>query len=134
MSNAFYSKGLEGFADGSIDWDSNNIKVVLCDASYVANVATDDNLDDIGAGARVATSGNLSSKTVTGGVLDAADVTFTALTGDEVTQIVVYKDSGVESTSRLICRMDVGVNLPLTPDGSDWKLKWSDGPYRIGRL
>ena len=83
MANALYDKGREGFLDGSIDWDTDNIKVVLVDAAdYTVNLTADDFLDDIAVGGRAATSANLTSKTVAAGVADAADVTFSAVSGD----------------------------------------------------
>ncbi len=83
MANALYAKGREGFLDGSIDWDTNDIRAILIDAAdYTVNLATHDNLDDIAAAARVAVSGAMTGKTVTDGVADADDVTWTSVTGD----------------------------------------------------
>lgn len=127
MANALYDKGREGFLDGSIDWDTDNIKAVLVDtATYTVNLATDDFLDDIPAGERVATSGNLTSKTVTGGTADAADVTFSAVSGDQCEAIVLYKDTGTASTSRLIAYIDTASSgLPVTPNGGDITVTWN---------
>ena len=44
----------------------------------------------------------LGSKTVTGGVADAADTTFTAITGASVEAIAILQDTGTPSTSRMI--------------------------------
>ena len=135
MANALYDKGREGFLDGSIDWDADNIKVVLVDTDdYTVNLATHDNLDDIPAGARVATSGNLASKTVAAGVADAADVTLSSVTGDQFEAIVIYKDTGTESTSRLIAYIDTASGLPCTPNGGDVTLQWSSAAERIFKL
>ena len=135
MANALYDKGREGFLDGSIDWDADNIKVVLVDTDdYTVNLATHDNLDDIPAGARVATSGNLASKTVAAGVADAADVTLSSVTGDQFEAIVIYKDTGTESTSRLIAYIDTASGLPCTPNGSDIAVVWGNGANRIFKL
>ena len=55
MANALYDKGRQGFLEGSIDWDTDDIRIILVDlADYTVNLATHDNLDDIPAGARVA--------------------------------------------------------------------------------
>jgi len=135
MANALYDKGREGFLDGSIDWDTDNIKVILIDAQdYTVDLANHNALDDIPAGARVATSGNLASKTVTAGVADAADVTFTAVTGDQSEALVIYKDTGVESTSRLIAYIDTATGLPVTPNGGDITVQWDDGANKIFKL
>ena len=126
MANSMYTFGLENLLGGDIDWDANNIKCLLRDEDVDApNLATDDALNDITAGARIATSGNLASKTKTGGVADAADVTFTAVTGATVESIDTYKDSGTESSSFLICNHDTGTGLPVTPNGGDIISAWN---------
>lgn len=135
MANALYDKGREGFLDGSIDWDTDTIKVVLVDAAlYTVNLATHANLSDIAAGARVATSGALASKTVTAGVADAADVTLVAVSGASVEAIVIYKDTGVESSSRLIAYIDSSGGLPFTPNGSDVTIQWDGAANKIFKL
>jgi hypothetical protein len=135
MANALYNKGREGFLDGSIDWDTNNIKIVLIDeADDTIDLAVDDNLDDRAAAARVATSGNLASKTVTDGVADAADVTFSAVTGDPSESIDGYKDTGTENTSRLIFNIDTATGLPVTPNGGDITVAWDSGANKIFKL
>lgn len=127
MANALYEKAREGFLSGQINFSSDNIKAVLVDTgSYTANLNTDQYLSDIPSGARVATSGNLSSKTVANGVADAADVTFTAVTGASVEAVVLYKDTGTASTSRLICYIDSGASgIPITPNGGDIATAWN---------
>lgn len=135
MANVLYDKGREGFLDGSIDWDTNNIKVVLIDTADYTFSQTHDNLDDVAGAARVATSGNLSGKTVTDGVADAADVTFTAVTGDVSEALIIYKDTGVESTSRLIAYIDTASSgLPVTPNGGDITVTWGNGANKIFKL
>ncbi len=135
MANALFDKGREGFLAGDIDWDANNIKLVFVDhAADTPAPATDDNLDDILAAARVATSGNFTGKTVTNGVADADDVTVSGVTGDPFESIVIYKDTGVESTSRLIAFIDTATGLPLTPSGGDVTVAWDSGSNRIFKL
>src|ERR1700741_335877 len=103
MANALYDKGRSSFLDADIDWSNDNIKTVLVDAAdYTVNLSTHQFLSDIASGGRVATSGNLASKTSTAGVADAADVTFTAVTGDPSEILVIYKDTGSAATSNLI--------------------------------
>lgn len=135
MANALYDLGREGFLAGDIDWDANNIKVVLVDAAdYTVNLSTDNDLADIIAAARVATSGNLASKTTTAGVADAADITFTAVTGDVSEALVIYQDTGTEATSRLIAYIDTATGLPVTPNGGDITVTWDAGANKIFKL
>lgn len=133
MANALYDLGRQGFLDGSIDWDTDNIKCVLVDTgTYTVNLATHQFHSDLSG--IVATSANLASKTVTAGVADAADITFTAVSGSSVEAIVIYQDSGASSTSRLIAYIDTGTGLPVTPNGGDITIQWAGTSNRIFKL
>lgn len=135
MANALYDFGRENFLGGDIDWDANTIKVVVVDsADYTRNLTTDNALDDIAAGGRVATSSALSTKTKTAGVADADDVTLSTVTGDQFEYIIGYKDSGVESTSLLIFCIDTATGLPFTPSGSNIIIQWDSGSNKIFKL
>src|SRR4029453_16700992 len=118
MANALYDLGREGFLGGDIDWDAHNIKCTLGDAAdYTVDLATHDFYNDVTAGGRVATSGNFASKTKTAGVADAADITLSAVSGDVSEWIVIWRDTGTESTSNLIAYIDTATGLPVTPNG-----------------
>src|SRR3989304_1959563 len=114
MANALYDKGREAFLGGDLDWDAHTIKVVCTDhADGPPVVPTDDNLDDLAAGARVATSGALAGKTKTSGVADADDVTLTSVSGDPFESLNGFRDTGTESTSTLIFYIDTATGLPF---------------------
>jgi len=135
MANALYGLGREKFLDGSIAILTDNIKCVLVDtATYTVAIDTDEFLSDIPSGERVATSSNMGTKTATLGVFDAADVTFTAVTGDVSEALVIYKDSGVASTSPLIAYIDTATGLPVTPNGGDITVTWDSGANKIFKL
>lgn len=123
-----YVKAKQSFGAGDLDWDANNIKVVLVDtALYTVNLSTHQYLSDIAAGARVATSANLSGKTTTDGLLGAANLSIAAVSGATVEAYVVYVDSGVEATSRLIGYESAAPGLPFTPNGSSVNITWDAG-------
>jgi len=63
--------------------------------------ASGDFLNDI-SGAVVGSAVTLTSPTMVQGVADAADVTFTAVSGASVEGFFIYKDTGTASTSTLI--------------------------------
>ena len=135
MANALYDRGREGFLDGSIDWDTNDTRIILIDeADDTIDLAVDDNLDDRAAPARVATSGAMAGKTATNGVADANDVTWTAVTGDVSESIDGYKHTGVESTARLIFNIDTATGLPVTPNGGDITVQFDNGANKIFKL
>lgn len=135
MANALYAKGKQALLGADIDLLADNIKVVLVDTNdYTPNLATDDSLADIVAGARIATSGNLANKSITDGIFDADDVTFSSVTGDEAEALVIYKDTGTESTSTLLAYIDTGTGLPITPNSGNIILQWSGSLTKIFAL
>jgi len=144
MANALYDKGREGFLDGSIDWDTDTIKAILIRTSgggagpyYTLDLANDNDLADIPSNGdcRPVSGVTISSKTVTAGVADGSDTTFpTVASGDPAQLVVVYADSGVEATSRLIAAFDTMTGLPITPNGGNIKVTWSSDSNRIFKL
>lgn len=130
MANALYPKGKKAILDGDVDLLNDTIKIVLVDGDSYVYSTGHDFLDDIGVGDRVATSSALASKTTTDGAFDAADVTFTALTGNTVVAWVLYKDTGTASTSQLIAFFNVvsgGGSFSYAPNGSNLTLSFGAG-------
>ncbi len=135
MANAIYELGRQKFLEGGIAWLANNIKCILVDtADYTVNLSTHEFLSSVSGAAIVATSGNLTGKTTTGGVADADDVTFTTVTGDVSEAIIIYKDTGSAATSPLIAYIDTATGLPITPSGADITVAWSSGSNKIFKL
>lgn len=135
MANVLYDLGRQAFGDGDISWSSDNIRAILIDsADYTVNLVTDEFLSIIPVGARVATSANLTGKANVFGVMDADDVSYTSVTGDEVEVIVLYQHTGTEGTSRLIGYIDTATNLPVTPVGGGIDIIWSNGADKIFKL
>lgn len=133
MANRLYDLGRESFLKGEISWSGDNIKACLVDsASYTPDTAANQFLSDLSG--VVATSGNLASKTTTDGVADAADVTFSSVTGNQSEYIVVYQDTGEASTSRLIALVDTATGLPVTPNGGDIVVQWDSAANKIFKL
>ena len=135
MASGLYDSARKAFMDGDLDWLVDDIRIILIDvADYTVNLASHDFLDDVPAGARVKVSGALGSKTSTAGVADAADVTLTAVTGDQSEAIVIYKHTGTDATSPLIAYIDSGTGLPVTPNGGDITITWDSGANKIFKL
>ena len=133
MANAVYNKARQAYLAGDLDWDANNIKVVLVTSGYTFSQAHE-YLSSIAAGYRVATSGNLSGKSVVDGVADADDVIISEVSGSQIAAIVIYQDSGSEATSRLIVYIDDATGLPCTPNGSDITIVWPSDATKIFKL
>lgn len=127
MANVLYPKGKEAFIGKVVGWDTDVIKAVLVDTAQYTYSAAHSVLNDIAAGARVATSAGLSTKTITNGQAGSANVTFSAVTGATVEAVVLYQDTGNATTSRLIAYIDTGTNIPATPNGGDITVAPSGG-------
>lgn len=130
----WYPKYLEALLGGSanIALNSGTIKVILVDSADYTYSDAHDFLDDVPSGARVATA-TLGSITITDGVFDAADGSFTSVTGDQSEALVYYKDTGSEATSRLICYDDgtAEVEIAVNASGGATSIVPEDLPLAI---
>jgi Cu2+-containing amine oxidase len=134
MANALYGKGKEKILSGAIDLTTATIKAALLSSAYTPNLSTDEFWSTILANL-LNSQQTLASKTVTLGVFDAADITFTAVTaGSTVKAVVLYKDTGVNSTSPLIAYIDTITGFPLATNGGDISIVWDSGANKIFAL
>lgn len=136
MASAFYGKGREAFGNGGVNWMSDTIKAVLIDtALYTLSIDEHDNLDDIPGGARVGTPVTLTGKSNVLGVFDAADISFTGLSSaPSIEAMVIFKDTGVESTSTLLMFIDSATGLPIAAGATQVNVTFDNGPNKIGKL
>jgi hypothetical protein len=134
MANSLYDFGRERHLGGDGDWDSDHRAILHDDADDTVNLSTDDYLNDVVAGARVATSSALGSPTKTAGVADASDVTFSSVTGDASERLIIYNHTGTESTSGLLASIDTATGLPVTPNGGNITVTWDNSTNRIFKL
>lgn len=137
MANTLYDVARQQFLEGGINWLTDNVKCMLIAGSnYSPNFSTHMYLSDIPTSARVTPGVLLTGKATTGGAADANDVTFSAVpsTSPQVTAVLLYIDTGTESTSTLIAWLDTGTGLPITPNGGDIIVTWDNGVNKIFRL
>lgn len=119
MANAIYPKAKQKFLDALIDMPTDTIKIALIDTGVYTYSSTDEFWSSASA-AEIGTSQTLNSKTITDGVFDADNVTFTSVTGASVEALIIYKDTGSAATSPLIMYIDVAASgLPVTPNGNN---------------
>lgn len=115
MASIIYNSYKGDALDGAVDLANDTIKMALVTSTYTPDIDADEFFDDItnevvGTG-YVAGGGTLTGTTVTvddtndKGVFDAADETWATST-ITARGAVVYKDTGVSSTSPLICYLD----------------------------
>ena len=131
MANALHKARKASPTD--IDLLNDTIKGATDAADYTVDLANHD-FDDVPSGARVGTPQTLGTKSTTAGVFDAADVTFSSVSGDQCEAILIYKDTGTEGTSHLIAYIDSATGLPVTPNGGDIQIQWDNGPNKIFKL
>lgn len=135
MANALYDFGRESFLGGDVAWDDDDWRVILSDdADYTKNLSTDQYLDDVPGAARVAVSGALGTKSITAGVADAADGTWSSVSGDPCEEIVGYQHTGTDATSTLGFNIDTATGLPVTPNSGDINFVWDSGANKIFKL
>ena len=120
MANTLYDYCRQRFLEAQINWMTDTIKVILVSTSaYTPQTAVHQYLADIPVSARIAGPVTLTAKATSGGAADAADCTFTSVSGATINAIVIYKDTGTEATSPLIAYIDTATGLPITPNGGD---------------
>lgn len=140
MASGLYDAGRNAFARGDIAWKASggsSIKAILVDAgAYTVDLGVHDNLDDIPAGARIGSAVALTLIDPSAGVCDANNISFTGLLSPPSGEaIVLYKDTGVESTSTLIAYIDSATSGLPTPAGiSQADIAWSNGANKIFKL
>jgi hypothetical protein len=134
MANALFDPGREGFLDGSIDWDTDDIRVMLVKSTYVYSAAHKF-ITDLGA-VDNGRSAALGSKTVTNGVANAAATSLTATSAVACASLVIFKHTGADGTARLIAYIDTpSAGLPFTPSASQTvNITWDAGTNKIFRL
>lgn len=127
MANAVFPKYKEALLTGStnISLTSGTVKAALIDTGVYTYSAAHDFWDDASAGV-VGTPQTIANKTVTNGLFDGDDVTYTSVTGSSVEALIIYIDTGTPSTSRLVAYIDTGVTgLPVTPNGGNISVTWN---------
>lgn len=126
MANAIYPKYKEAILQSAANsnMSSGTVKVALIDTgTYTYSSAHEFYSSVTGV---VGTPVTLASKTFTNGVFDAADATFTAVSGATAEALLIFIDTGTAGTSRLIAFIDTGVTgLPVTPNSGDINVTWN---------
>ncbi len=131
--SALFDPGREGFLDGSIDWDTGDIRAMLVLSTYTFD-ATDKFISDLGA-VDNGRSAALGTKTVANGVAGAANTSLVATAASACNAIILFQHTGSDATARLICYINPATGLPLTPAaGGTVNISWDVGANKIFKL
>ena len=133
MANALYSKAKEAFLNGSINMVANTISIALVDTGVYTYSATHQFRNEVSNSA-VISSTSLAHKTIANGVFDADDATFSSVTGANCEALLIFQDTGIQTTSRLIAYIDSATGLPILPNGGDISVAFSSGSSKIFAL
>jgi len=140
MANQLYPKAKEDFLSANLNLTSNTVTIALIDTDVYTFSSSHEDRGDIPNTAVIATT-DLTTTTVTSGVFDAADATFTSVTGANSEALILYHNTGDaenngadQSTSRLIAYIDTATGLPILPNGGDITVRFSDGANKIFAL
>jgi len=124
MASAIYPKFKEALLQGDYDLSTAVVRAVLIDTGTYTYNSAHDFYNDL-SGVVGTESGAFASKTFTNGTFDAADITFTAVTGSTAEAIVLFVDTGNVATDALIAYLDSATGLPVLPNGGDITVTWS---------
>jgi len=130
MANALYPKYLENLLQGTADHDldgsgATGVYVALIDTGTYTYSSAHQYYSDLSG--IVGTPMEIgATKTYTNGTFDGADVTFTAVTGNNAEALVIYrKNAGANTTWALVAYLDTGITgLPVLPNGGDISITW----------
>lgn len=129
MANAVYPKYKEACMKGSanIDLDGGTVKAALVDTGTYTYSEAHEFLSSLSGVVGTAQAiANTTVGVVAAAVFDGDNVTYTAVTGSSAEAIVIYIDTGVAGTSRLVTYLDTSVTgLPVTPNGGDISITWN---------
>lgn len=128
MANAIYPKYKQALLDASANVDLNDgtVKVALIDTGAYTYSAANEFYSDVAGAAVIGTPQTINNTTVTDGLFDGDNVTFSAVTGNSIEALLIYIDTGSAATSRLVAYLDTNVTgLPVTPNGGDIVITWN---------
>jgi hypothetical protein len=126
VANAIYPLYKQAILDSAANSDLNDgtVKAALVDTGVYTYSAAHEFLTSLTG--VVGTAQTINATTVTNGLFDGDNVTFTAVSGSTAEAIVIYIDTGVAGTSRLVYYYDTaGGGLPVTPNGGDITITWN---------
>ena len=130
MANAIYPKFKQSLLNGDANTaitgsGSTGLFAALVDTGTYTYSSSHQYYSDLSG--VVGTDQEITSPTLTNGVVDGGDVTFSSVTGNSVEAIVIYrKNAGANTTWRLVAYIDTSVtNLPVTPNGGNISITWN---------
>jgi PKD repeat protein len=129
-----YTNGMAAFANKELDWDTDNFSGLLLKDTYTINQNTHEFVTDVisgnelsgGSYVRVALAGKTISEATGVVKLLADDIIFAPLTATDVLYMVVFRNTGSDATSKLICVVQFDAEINPTAQSVTFNLS-TDG-------
>lgn len=133
MSNFIYGKAKQALLNGQFNLTTDALKVLLVDSSYIPNQNSDQFVSSISSEKIKFRSSQLINVTNILGVIDASDLIITGYSGLPFNALVLYKDTGNDSTSRLLAYIDTAIGVPFSGINAtiDITIAWSNDSNKI---
>lgn len=131
MTNAIYPIYKQNLLAGTSGYDLDNDTTTdgpycaLVDTGTYTYNAAHDFRDDI-TGVQ-GTDQRITAPTVTNGLFDGGDLTYTSVSGNSIEALVIFRhNSGANTTWPVVCYIDSSVTgLPVTPNGGNITITWN---------
>jgi len=130
VSNAVYPKAKETALTYLLSLGV--LKAVLVDTTAYTYSSAHQYMSSVPSGARVVTPITLSSVTNSSGVLNAANLSWTGLSGvPAVGAVLLYLDTGSDATSPVLAYIDTASGLPTSANPTRVDVQWDIGANKI---
>lgn len=133
MANQLYVKAKEDFLNGNLNLSSNTVTLALVDTDVYTFSSAHLSRADVPNTAVVAAN-NLINPVTTSGIYDADDVIFPAVSGANCEALILFHNTGDQTSSRLIAYLDTASGLPILPNGGDITVRFSESASKIFAL
>lgn len=133
MAKTLYPKGAEKMLRGAINFEADTIKAAMLSTAYTYSIAHEFFSDVVAH--IVGTAQTLTGQTAAGGIFDANDAEFGAVAaGSTIGAFVIFKSTGVDSTSPLLIYSTEATGFPAATNGGTITIPWNNGAGRIMSL
>lgn len=121
MATLLYGNASQQFAVGAWNWPALTVWALLVDKTYVPSINKDLYVSDIPATSIIARQGPLTSLVSSAGVCSGNIPQFASLLDPRTAVgVVLYVNTGVDSTSSLIYYSSDGLAFPFLPQGFNY--------------
>lgn len=121
MSTFKYYSASNAFGTAQINWFNDSICAMLVGPGYSASQAHDNFVSDIPSAQIIVRSGPMTSMAINKGVCSGLIPQFNSLVSTTIAAaLVIFKNTGNDTTSQLIYYSSDGLGFPFLPQGINY--------------